>query len=93
MATALDLALGGDKAAVVASTVGGFGPIGVRVIVDDQVVTAKADVYHLLETIRQVLVEAAWPYGTGGKVGLPDGFVSFNGAVLAFDGAVLGFRS
>lgn len=73
MATALDLSVGDSKTAVVATAVATIAPVGLRVLVDDAVAPDKNTALLLLQTIHQVIVEAAWPYGTGAPVVVPEG--------------------
>ena len=53
-----------EDASNVATTLGAAslgGTIGVRVIVDDAVLTSKAQVEHHLRTIMQIVLEQTWP--------------------------------
>lgn len=62
MAKQFDAAPGADKLAIVKSTVGGLGgSIGVRVIVDDALVTSKSTARLAVEAIRQRIIEETWP--------------------------------
>lgn len=62
MAKQFDIAPGGDKIAVAKSTVANpGGGIGVRVIIDDALVTSKAASRLAVEAIRQRVTEDTWP--------------------------------
>ena len=62
MAKQFDYTRGNDKVAVAKSTVGGIGGvIGVRVIVDDTVLTSKEQAYLGLEIALQKIIEDTWP--------------------------------
>ena len=62
MAKQFDAVPGADKLAIVKSTVGGLGgSIGVRVIVDDAIMTSKTAVRLAVEAIRQRVIEETWP--------------------------------
>lgn len=62
MAKQFDYTLGNDKLTVAKSTVGGLGgTIGVRVIIDDAVLTTKAQAFLGIEIALQKLIEDTWP--------------------------------
>jgi hypothetical protein len=64
MAKQFDAAPGADKLAIVKSTVGGLGgSIGVRVIIDDTLITSKTAAKLAVEAIRQRIGEDTWPIG------------------------------
>lgn len=53
-----------EDASNVATTLGAAslgGTIGVRVIVDDAVMTSKAEVLRHIDTVVQVITEQTWP--------------------------------
>ena len=62
MAKQFDYTRGNDKIAVAKSAVGAIGGgIGVRVIIDDTVVTSKEQAVIALETAFQKIMEDTWP--------------------------------
>lgn len=62
MAKRLDIAPGGDKLAVAKSTVGNpGGGVGVRVLIDDTLITSKSAALLALTAIRQRVGEDTWP--------------------------------
>lgn len=62
MAKQFDYARGNDKIAVAKSTVGGLGgTIGVRVTIDDAVLTTKGQAFLGIETALQKIIEDTWP--------------------------------
>lgn len=62
MAKQFDIVPGGDKLAVAKSTVANpGGGIGVRVIIDDALITSKTAARLAVEAIRQRVTEDTWP--------------------------------
>lgn len=62
MAKQLDVAPGGDKISVVKSTVGAIGGgIGIRIIIDDAVITSRMAARLAVEAIEQRIREDTWP--------------------------------
>lgn len=62
MAKQLDFVRGNDKIAVAKSTVGApGGGIGVRLIIDDTVLTSKEQAALGIETAIQKIMEDTWP--------------------------------
>ncbi len=62
MAKQFDAAPGADKLAIVKSTVGGLGgTIGLRIIIDDALITSLMAAELALEAIRQRVIEETWP--------------------------------
>lgn len=62
MAKQLDIVPGGDKLAVAKSTVANPGSgIGVRMVIDDTLITSRTAALMALTAIRQRISEDTWP--------------------------------
>lgn len=56
-----DITVGQDKLSLTEAAGSSIGSSAVRVTIDDTNVTSKADVFVLLEAVKQRILEDTWP--------------------------------